>query len=99
MRVMGVDPGGETTGFGIVDTDGRKHQVVEFGAIRAGASMSFSDRLLNIANKLEAIIDRVQPGEFAIEDTFYAVNVKSALKLGHVRGVAIVVAARRGLPI
>ena len=98
-RVMGLDPGSETTGYGIIDTDGRKHVVVEFGAIRAGAKMAFPDRLLNISSKLESIIERTKPECFAIEETFYAVNIKTALKLGHVRGAAIVAAARLGLTI
>jgi crossover junction endodeoxyribonuclease RuvC len=98
-RVMGLDPGSETTGYGIIDTDGRKHVVVEFGAIRARTGMDFSERLLNIASKIEAIIERTRPECFAIEETFYAVNIKTALKLGHVRGAAIVAAARSGLAI
>jgi crossover junction endodeoxyribonuclease RuvC len=96
---MGLDPGSETTGYGIIDTDGRKHVVVEFGAIRSTPRMAFPDRLLNISSKLEAIIDRTRPECFAIEETFYAVNIKTALKLGHVRGAAIVAAARLGLTI
>jgi crossover junction endodeoxyribonuclease RuvC len=98
-RVMGLDPGSETTGYGIIDTDGRKHVVVEFGAIRSTARMAFPDRLLNISSKLETIIERTRPECFAIEETFYAVNIKTALKLGHVRGAAIVAAARLGLTI
>jgi len=98
-RVMGLDPGSETTGYGIIDTDGVKHIVVEYGAIRSRAGMTFADKLLNIATRLETIIERVHPEAFAIEETFYAVNVKTAIKLGHVRGAAIVAAARTGITI
>src|SRR5207244_10517621 len=74
-RVMGLDPGSETTGYGIIDTDGRKHVVVEFGAIRSTSRMAFPDRLLNISSKIETIIERTRPECFAIEETFYAVNI------------------------
>jgi crossover junction endodeoxyribonuclease RuvC len=99
MRVLGVDPGSESTGFGIIDTDGQRHQPVQFGAIRPPRGAAFPARLLHIENKLQHLIETFQPEVVAVEEAFYAVNVKSALKLGHVRGVVLVVAARAGLPI
>jgi crossover junction endodeoxyribonuclease RuvC len=99
MRVLGIDPGSETTGFGLIDTDGQRHQVVEYGAIRAVRGASFAERLLHIEDQLQQLIEKFRPDAVAIEEAFYAVNVKSALKLGHVRGVALLVAARAGLPI
>jgi crossover junction endodeoxyribonuclease RuvC len=99
MRVLGVDPGSETTGYGVIDSDGRNYDLVEYAGIRAPARFSFPERLLIISQKLEEVIERLRPHACAVEETFYAVNVKSALKLGHVRGVALVVAARAGLEI
>lgn len=99
VRVFGIDPGSESMGFGIVDTDGRKHQLVTFGAIRAPRNAAFPARLLNIDDQLSSLIERYAPHVCSIEETFYAVNVKTALKLGHVRGVALLTAARAGLPI
>jgi len=98
-RVLGIDPGSETTGYGIIDTDGRNYHVVEYGAIRAPQNTPFHLRLLNISEKLEAIIARAKPDVVSLEESFYAANVKTAMKLGHVRGVALVAAARAGLPI
>ncbi|MCS6805398.1 MAG: crossover junction endodeoxyribonuclease RuvC [Blastocatellia bacterium] len=99
VRVLGVDPGSESTGFGIIDSDGQRHQPVEYGAIRAPRGGAFPDRLLYIETRLQRLIDTFRPDVVAVEEAFYAVNVKSALKLGHVRGVVLLVAARAGLPI
>ncbi len=99
VRVLGVDPGSESMGYGIVDTDGRKHRLVAVGAIRAPRHASFNARLLNVDTKLTSIIEQYAPQVCSIEEAFYAVNVKTAIKLGHVRGVAIVAAARAKLSI
>jgi crossover junction endodeoxyribonuclease RuvC len=99
IRVLGVDPGGESCGYGIVDTDGRSHSLVTFGAVLAPKRASFPVRLLNIDHELSSIIEKYSPQVCSIEESFFAVNVKTALKLGHVRGVALVAAARAGLSI
>ena len=99
VRVMGVDPGLETTGYGIIESDGRSYKLVEYAGIRAPARFAFAERLFIIAQKLEEVIERLRPHACAVEETFYAVNVKSALKLGHVRGVAIVAAVRAGVEV
>jgi len=101
MRVLGIDPGSETTGWGVVegDGDGRKYRLVEFGAIRLSTAASFSSRLLKISQGLEEIIDRLKPDGCAIEEVFYATNPKVTLKLGQVRGVALLVAESAALEI
>ncbi|MGI9065777.1 MAG: crossover junction endodeoxyribonuclease RuvC [Pyrinomonadaceae bacterium] len=99
MRILGIDPGSETTGWGIIEGDGRRYSLVECGAIRATAGQRFPSRLLKIANALDEIIQRHQPEACAIEDGFLATNVKVTLKLGQVRGVAMLVAERAALDI
>ena len=99
VRVLGIDPGSESMGFGIVDTDGRAHRLVAVGAIRAPRGAGFPARLLNIETKLSSLIEQYGPQVCSIEESFYAANVKTAMRLGHVRGVAIVAAARLGLQI
>jgi crossover junction endodeoxyribonuclease RuvC len=99
MRILGIDPGSETTGYGAIDSDGRKHRLVEYGAIRPRTGIAFAEKLLHIERELQALIEKVRPDAVALEEAFYAVNVKTALKLGQVRGVALLVAARAGLPI
>ena len=95
MRVLGVDCGGEYTGYGVVEQDdcGALHHLC-FGAIRLSPREALELRLKRICEGLHAIIAAHSPEQVAIEDVFYAVNAKSALKLGHVRGVAMLVAAR-----
>jgi crossover junction endodeoxyribonuclease RuvC len=99
MRVLGIDPGSETTGWGVIEGDGRRYRLVEYGAVRAPARARFAARLLRISDGLEAVIARLRPEACAIEETFFAANVKTALRLGHARGVALVVAERAGLDI
>ena len=99
MRILGIDPGSETTGWGVIEGDRRSSSLLECGTIRAAAGQKFPLRLLKIANALEDIIQRHQPEACALEDGFLATNVKVTLKLGQVRGVAMLVAERAGLDI
>src|SRR5579864_9023924 len=100
MRVLGIDCGTEYTGYGVVEqaADGRLscHAV---GAIRLNSREPLSARLNSIFCRLRELIQEHCPDDVAIEDVFYAVNVKSALKLGQVRGVAMLAAATAGLPV
>jgi len=97
--VFGIDPGSARTGYGCVDTDGRRHRLVLCGAIRAGASGAFPDRLATIYRELSRILGQCQPDCVAIEDLFHATNVRSALKLGHARGVAMLAAVEAGVTV
>ena len=99
MRILGIDPGSETTGWGVIEDDGRGYRLVECGTVRASTAQKFPARLLRIANALEEIIQRHNPDACAIEDGFLATNVKVTLKLGQVRGVAMLVAERAALEI
>jgi crossover junction endodeoxyribonuclease RuvC len=99
MRILGIDPGSETTGWGVIEGDGSRYHLLECGAIRNSAVQKFSARLLRISNALEEIVQRYDPDACAIEDGFLATNVKVTLKLGQVRGVAILVAERAALEI
>ncbi len=100
MRVLGVDCGGEYTGYGVVEQNGAGvlHHLCS-GAIRLSSREPLELRLKKICEGLTEIIRAYSPEEVAIEDVFYAVNVKSALKLGHVRGVAMLAAAQAGLEV
>lgn len=99
LRVLGVDPGSDTTGYGVIDSLGGGYELVEYAGIRAPARFAFAERLYIITQKLEEVIERLRPHACVVEETFYAVNVKTALKLGHVRGVVLVAAARAGVPV
>ncbi|NOY78791.1 MAG: crossover junction endodeoxyribonuclease RuvC [Calditrichaeota bacterium] len=96
---MGIDPSTTSTGFGVVKTDGYAVQLIDFGIIKTSRRQTLPDRLQIIFNRISEIIQLHHPDEFAIEDLFYAEHTKSALKLGHARGVAILSAKLEGLPI
>jgi crossover junction endodeoxyribonuclease RuvC len=99
MRILGVDPGSGATGYGIVDTDGTKHRAVIYGAIKTNANRPFHERLLKIHKELNDILLREKADAMAIESVFHAANVQSALRLGHARGVALLVAAQHNLSL
>ena len=100
MRVLGIDCGSESTGYGVVemDAEGGLHSVAA-GAIRLTGRDRLPARLARVFRELSDVITKYQPSAVAIEDVFYAVNAKSALKLGHVRGVAMLAAASFELPV
>jgi crossover junction endodeoxyribonuclease RuvC len=93
MRVLGIDCGTERTGYGVIDSDGRTHHFVAAGCIRSSAKDPLELRLLNIARELRGLFEEYRPEHAAVEEVFFSVNAKSALKLSHVRGVALLTAA------
>ncbi|MEO8683172.1 MAG: crossover junction endodeoxyribonuclease RuvC [Vicinamibacterales bacterium] len=97
--MFGIDPGSERTGYGCIDSDGRRHQLVLCGAVRAGAGATFPDQLSIIYRSLSALLAEHRPECVVIESIFYAVNARSALKLGHARGVAMLAATEAGVPV
>jgi crossover junction endodeoxyribonuclease RuvC len=103
LRVLGIDPGTKSTGFGLIDvhnSPSRPEMVhVINGSIRTEVRYSFPLRLKQIYLGITGIIESYRPSVVAIEDVFYANNVKSALKLGHSRGAAILAAVNSGVPI
>jgi crossover junction endodeoxyribonuclease RuvC len=99
VRVFGIDPGSERTGYGCVETDGSRHRIVTCGAVSTAVSASFSDKLFEIHRRLVELLAECRPDSVAIENIFYAANVRSALKLGHARGVAMLAAAQAGLEV
>jgi crossover junction endodeoxyribonuclease RuvC len=103
MRVFGIDCGTEITGFGVVDLEetARESRLVSkaMGAIRQLKTASTAARLDQVFRELTAELERWQPDAVAIEEVFYSVNAKSALKLGQVRGVALLAAVRQGIPV
>src|SRR6202051_1165422 len=100
MRALGIDCGGQYTGYGVVEMhpSGRLGTLV-CGAIKLSPREALPRRLARIFGEPGAIIAEHRPDEVAIEDVFYALNVKSALKLGQVRGVAMLAAAAAGLEV
>jgi crossover junction endodeoxyribonuclease RuvC len=99
VKVFGIDPGSSRTGYGCVQSDGSRHRLIVCGAITNPASRSFPEKLKIIHVELGMLIARHRPDVVAIENLFHAVNARSALKLGHARGVAMLAAVEAGVPI
>ena len=100
MRVLGIDCGTECTGYGVVElNDSGRLTCRKCGAVKLSARDPMPLRLATIFSRLTEVIHEHQPDRVAIEDIFYALNVKSALKLGQVRGVAMLAAATAGLQV
>jgi crossover junction endodeoxyribonuclease RuvC len=103
MRVFGIDCGTEITGFGVVESDelSREPRLImrAMGAIRLPKNKTLPVRLEQVFRELSTELERWKPDVVAIEEVFYSVNAKSALKLGQVRGVALLSAAVQGLPV
>jgi crossover junction endodeoxyribonuclease RuvC len=99
MRILGIDPGSGSTGYGIIETDGSQHRAILYGAIKTHPKKPFHERLLKIHKDLSDILLREKADVMAIEEVFHATNVQSALRLGHARGIALLVAAQKGLDV
>ena len=93
MRVLGIDCGTECTGWGVIESDGRSHRVLGLGVIRTAVKSPLEQRLSEIAQGLREVLQSHQPDSAAVEEVFYSQNVKTALKLAHVRGVALLAIA------
>jgi crossover junction endodeoxyribonuclease RuvC len=100
LRVLGIDCGGEYTGYGVVEQTADQRLVyLACGAVKLSTRETLPRRLQRIFARLGEVIEEHRPDMVAIEEVFYAVNPKSALKLGQVRGVAMLVAAHYGLEV
>jgi crossover junction endodeoxyribonuclease RuvC len=96
MRVLGIDPGSQSTGFGIIDHEEAGYRVLTFGAIRPSRRLPFHLKLNEISREVGEIIAAHTPDEVAIESPFYAQNIKTAIALGQVRGAVLVAVASSG---
>jgi len=99
MRILGIDPGLQKTGWGIIDSEGHRLSFVACGLIKTTASKSLPERLREIDEGVGAVLEQFIPDQAAIEETFVNSNSASSLKLGCARGVAMVVPARHDLPV
>lgn len=99
MRIIGIDPGINKTGYGIIDYDANRFETVEYGCIVPENSTTFQEKMLSICNQIEVILRAHVPNIAVIEDIFYAVNPQSALKLGHIRGALMMTVSTQNIAI
>ena len=99
MRILGIDPGYATIGFGVVDADRGTYQLLQYGTITTSPELEFAQRLLVIYEDMKRLMDAVQPDQMAIEELFWGHNVTTGIGVSHGRGVILLSAAERQLPI
>lgn len=99
MLILGIDPGTAVTGYGVVRTGTSLHELVECGVIRTRADRPLAERLHDISEGVRELIARHRPDTMAVEDIFYARNVRTSLVLGHARGVILLAGQEAGLAI
>jgi crossover junction endodeoxyribonuclease RuvC len=99
VKILGVDCGTERTGYGVIESDGRSHRLLDAGVIRTRVEDTLDKRLLTIGVRLREVVETHAPDMAAVEGLFHAANAKTALKLAHVRGVVLFVVATTGVPL
>ena len=100
MRILGVDPGLINTGYGVIDTRGRKPQIVEGGVVRTASKTPLEDRLLTIFKAMQEVISEHRPDVMAIEDLHsHPKFAMTAIMMGHARGVVVLAAGTAGIPV
>jgi crossover junction endodeoxyribonuclease RuvC len=99
MKLLGIDPGLRNMGWGVIETDGNRLIYAGDGVVKSDPNLSLAERLVQLHDGLLLVIERFQPKEAAVEETFVNVNPASTLKLGQARGIALLVPSKFGLRV
>lgn len=99
MRILGIDPGVATIGFGLVEADRAKVHMVTYGAITTPAGLPLSRRLYQIDRDMEELIGKLRPDVMAVEELFFNTNITTGIAVAHGRGVILCAAERCGVPL
>lgn len=99
MRILGIDPGYAIVGFGVVDYDGVRFRAVEYGSILTEAHVPFDKRLCSIDEDMQEVLRRFQPDCMAIERLYFTTNQKTAIDVAQARGILVLAAAKKQLPV
>jgi crossover junction endodeoxyribonuclease RuvC len=99
MLVLGLDPGLATTGYGLIEGDGRELRHIAHGVIRTAAKEAMAQRLIDLHQKLGELIGQFRPDAAVVEDLFFATNARTAMSVGQARGVLLLTLAQAGLPV
>lgn len=99
MIIIGIDPGIAIVGYGILECNGNNYKALDYGTIETGPDEFFPARLQAVYNELSEIIKFYRPEDMAIEELFFSKNVKTAIKVGHARGVEILAAVNQDVGV
>jgi crossover junction endodeoxyribonuclease RuvC len=99
MRILGIDPGTRVVGYGLVERNGNKAGVIDYGIIKVSGTLALPKRLNEIYDSLQALYKQLKPDAVVVENIFYARDVRATIKMGEARGVILLSAAKQGLAI
>ncbi|NLW02781.1 MAG: crossover junction endodeoxyribonuclease RuvC [Clostridiaceae bacterium] len=99
MIIFGVDPGFAITGYGVIEYKGNRFRTIDYGIITTDAKTELSRRLLILSDRLQALLEQHKPDVMSVEELFFNTNLKTAIAVGHGRGVVLLTAARAGIPV
>ena len=99
MRILGIDPGVATIGFGVIDADRATHRLVQYGVITTPAGLPLSRRLLQISEDMSQLMTTFAPDEVAVEELFFSKNITTGIAVAHGRGVVLLEVERAGVPL
>ena len=99
MRILGIDPGVATVGFGVIESDRMQQKMVQYGAITTPAGKPLASRLVQIGDDLTELINEFRPDEIAIEELFFSKNITTGIAVAHARGIILYVAEKMHVPI
>lgn len=99
MRILGIDPGVATVGFGVIDSEKGRQQMIQYGAITTQAGLPLAARLLQIGQDMEQLIAQFQPDEIAVEELFFSKNITTGIAVAHGRGIVLYTAEKLQIPI
>jgi len=99
MKILGIDPGTATTGYGVIESSGRKLRMIEFGCIKTSKDLKLPERLEEIYADLSKLIKKHKPKSIAVESVFFYNNVKTAIAVAQARGVVLLCATMHKIPV
>ena len=99
MRILGIDPGVAIVGFGLIESDRGRQQMLRYGAITTQAGLPLATRLLQIQQEMEQLLEVFQPDEISIEELFFSKNITTGIAVAHARGVILCAAEKKQIPI
>ena len=99
MIILGIDPGSNTTGYGVLECRANRFQVIEAGPIRLRRKESIGERLWALSREVEALLLKHKPDSISLEKVFHGVNFNATLHLGYVRGAILLLAAKHAVPL
>ena len=99
MRILGIDPGYGTTGFGVIESDRNGQRVIRYGAVTTPVGLEFAQRLVILYDDITELIQTFSPDAVAVEELFWGHNVTTGIQVSHGRGVILLAVAKAGVPL